>query len=143
MLAGRILLYFKVAHHLDDDRTDIASFRKFFPPTDHDLSGSKSHERQTEQQQTHEGELLASLPDAPSAEPKPEGHPDAKEQKLGSDPTDDGWEAVEKPSDEADDEDMVTVTKNDVEAAIGPHSSAPSGVNGKGSTVQSGLLKDW
>lgn len=117
---------------------------KFFPPTEKDLSAKD------QQQQAHEGALLADMPDAPSKEPLQEGQPEAKKLKVVRDDTDDEWESVEKPDEPADnapaekqakdDEEIVNVTKAEAQEA---ESAASGGGTAHSGPPSHGLMKDW
>lgn len=64
--------------------------RKFFPPVEQDTETAQKHD-----------DLIKAMPNPPTDEPLDAGQPGAKKQKILSD-TDEDWEAVEKPKQEAE-----------------------------------------
>ena len=121
--------------------------RKFFPPTEHDLSPK---DREVE---TSESELLAKLPDPPSTEPLVEAQPEAKKQKVASELPEDDWEAIEKPEGsssngldlEFDDDEKIMSAEEQAKAdEIKEEREAALHVaEGGGDPPQNGLLRDW
>ncbi|KAI9874721.1 MAG: hypothetical protein M1830_009375, partial [Pleopsidium flavum] len=133
-----------------DERAYEKFIPQFFPPTEQDLST-----KDQQQQKAHEGELLAKMPDTPSTEPLQEGQPEAKKLKVARDDTDDEWEAVEKPDEEAkheptgpegkEDEELVKVTKDEAQEdhGIKDELAASSGTTAHSDGHPNTLMKDW
>ncbi len=125
----------------------------FFPPTPQDLPNQGNQpappqeQQQEEQTQTQTDELLATMPDVPTTEPKHEGQPDAKRAKIAPHDPDDEWVDVEKPEEASTglensgngDEEMVTVTKAEM-----PDQHYNAAATIKSNDVPSNTLaKDW
>ncbi|MCJ1418293.1 hypothetical protein MMC32_004640 [Xylographa parallela] len=70
-----------------DERAYQEWLPKFFPPVEQDGAAARKHD-----------ELVEGMPDPPAGEPLGEGQPGAK----GTSELDEGWEAVEKPEQEAE-----------------------------------------
>lgn len=120
-------------------------FRKFFPPTEHDLS------RKSQEEEDKEEKILADMPDPPTTEPLDEGQPESKKQKVGSENREEEWEVVEKPegSTAADGIHGDAVEKGTA-SDEGPTKTkeiqvAQGSIHTGGGSVhaQNSLLKDW
>ena len=142
----------------------IIKNRKFFPPTNNDLS-TKDHETRA-----HEEELLAHMPNPPTSEPKDEDfppQPEAKKQKISTEESEEAeadteaeWESIEKPEDSVEngmplvDVDNIETAENekvgaeveslDDDGETKEHAlSALHVAQGGGDPPQNALLKDW
>ena len=125
----------------------FCTFRKFFPPTEQDLS------RKSQAAEEDEGKMLADMPDPPTTEPLDEGQPEAKKQKVASENQEDEWEVVEKPEGSTSTEDEAiqgdsaekgTATgeeQSKTEKIESEEGSKPTG--GGNVHAQNILLKDW
>ena len=117
--------------------------RKFFPPTEHDLS------RKSQEADDKEEKMLADMPDPPTAEPLEEGQPEAKKQKVASENQEEEWEVVEKGSaaDETTHDDVTekgTATGEEQTSAKKTEREQGSKPTGGGVVhAQHILLKDW
>lgn len=118
------------------------SNRKFFPPTPHDLSP------QPPSSPSRSDDLIASMPDPPTANPSRDDEPEAKKQKLDPDDAlDQDWQQVEKPDadalaaskgDMSEEGELVKASATEEQSARGLHTA-----EGGGDPPPSGLLRDW
>ena len=77
-------------------------YRQIFPPVEQDGEAGASAGRNVSAD-----ELAKSMPDPPATEPREEGQPDSKKQKLSS-AEDEDWENVERPEGSAETECRTT-----------------------------------
>ena len=92
--AGRIFTTLVLGEH---KLIKLPRNRKFFPPTEKDLS---HHEQEEE---LKKGESVADqLPDPPTTEPTQEGEPTHKKAKVSHEDIDKDWEALESTGESAE-----------------------------------------